>query len=285
MSALDMTEAVANLAWWQEVLLLLSHLPALPLIRLAWRLRLYFFGTVVMVGLVASVVYHMCLTWDMACFGLPLEASHLDDYIWASYFIVAAWLVILRVYAHAWASIVSLSALALIIFASLAAPFSLSVQLFIIVLAVLLLFLKAILIDTVWAGPRERIESAIDVAYRYCAEPLVYGLIALSVALVAYFADGPRWYWFTHSVWHFVGYIGVYLVILGVTRDLEQWPGWRHERAYTGGKRSESDAAASSLMPPALAPLDGGHNHYNQQANMRPRAGAALLFGGSANAV
>lgn len=241
----DITLVTAALAWWQALLLLLSHAPAIPVIRLLWRLGLYLFASVVLFGMLASLAYHACLDWGFMCFSLPLDVSRMDDYIWASYLLVAEELLVLRIYSHEWASIISLGSLAIVIFAALAAPFSFVVQLFVLLLGFLALFIKAVLIDAV-LYPLPQVATAFDAVYRFAGEPLGLGLALQAVALGVYFIDGPRWYWLAHSTWHFLGYTGLYFVVLGVTRDLVNWPGWRSDKGHAIAQKRDEGAPEHS---------------------------------------
>lgn len=219
----DIAATAANLAWWQAALPVVTHVAGVPALRLAWRLELYFFAAVLFYGGLASSVYHLCLSWHVTCFGLPLEASRLSDYIWAMYLLVAQWLLLLRLYSHAWASFVSLGALAVLIFAAIAAPFSFSVLLFVLYSMLLLLFIKAVLIDGILVG--RRVETAFDAAYRFSEHHLIVGVVLQGAAVAVYFIDGPAWYWLAHSVWHLFGYVGIFFFVMGITKDLQRWPG------------------------------------------------------------
>jgi len=245
----------ANLLWWQDLILLLSHLPSIPVIILTWRLRLYFPSAVVFFGLLASVAYHLCFDWNFACFHAPLAVSRMNDYIWASFLLVVEWLVVLRVYAHAWTSFVSLGAFAFIVYASLADPFSPSMQLFLVLIMVLLLFLKATLFEIVLTSDEERVNVAFDVAYRFYGRDLAIGLVLQAIALAAYLVSIPSWYWVTHSIWHLFGYIGLFYVIRGVTRDLIGWPG--SDGADTGYEK-HNDRGAENTTQNAHEPFEFG---------------------------
>jgi hypothetical protein len=233
--------AAAAAATWslQAMLPVLTHIAAFPVIHYAWRIRAYRALAAVLNSFVVSVQYHLCQGWPLtACLGLSVTTYRLNDYIWSPYVMAVGAEFVLRLYVYPWASLVSLPYLALIVFSTLANPFTIQTQLLILVVAVLLLFVKTAFLDLdsptqplIDVGANHALSAnasprplRIDVPHRFHVPSLLLGVALMAVSLLGFFMEESTTYWLTHALlWHVPIYLALYFIMIGTTRDVRGW--------------------------------------------------------------
>ena len=223
----------------QALLPVITHLAAIPAIHYAWRIRAYRALAAVLNSFVVSVQYHLCQGWPLtACMGLSVATYRVNDYIWSPYVMAVGVEFMLRLYVYPWASLVSLPYLALIVFSTLANPFTIQTQLLILVVAVLLLFVKTAFLDLdspthpmidvganrPFPGSTSPRPLRIDVANRFHVPSLLLGAALMGVSLLGFFMEDATTYWLTHALlWHVPIYLSLYFIMIGTTRDVRGW--------------------------------------------------------------
>jgi hypothetical protein len=100
--------------------------------------------------------------------------------------------------------------------ATLNHPFSMQAFIIVIAFGLGVVFFKIIVID---GG------DISDVVERVSVPELVTGVVLIALSLVCFVLDGifPDWYWWLHSLWHTLSFIGVYFYALGLTKNIPYW--------------------------------------------------------------
>ena len=71
---------------------------------------------------------------------------------------------------------------------------------------------------------------------RFHIPSLVTGIILVILSLIFYFIDGYTAYWLFHSLWHLFNFIGLFFLVMGVTKDVPGWYSFLDILKYIGRK-------------------------------------------------
>ncbi len=210
---------------WAAAVMFLSHAGFVPLIPFLFWDRLHYLGGTALATFIFSIVYHSCRA-GVYCFGLPYTYARLLDHVAANHAVVAVALTALLMYDRgSGAAAVTRTMMPFAIaYAVFAYPFQLQAPLLIAAVVVLVCAYH-------WF-----IESALrtpDTA-RFDTLPLVLALVAAVGGFALYMFTPAAYYQWTHSTWHVLITIALYLAAIGTTKGRA-----RHVFQCCGARRRE----------------------------------------------
>lgn len=118
-----------------------------------------------------------------------------------------------------WSATITYTYIFVVILATFAHPFSMQNFIIVIAFGLAAVFFKIVVIDE--GNPRQ-IEKRVSVA------DLVAGVLLIAVSLVFFVLDSYVCYWFLHTLWHVLSFVGVYFFCAGLARNTPTFysPSW-----------------------------------------------------------
>src|SRR5277367_444447 len=114
----------------------------------------------------------------------------------------------------AWSVYALYTSVFIVAFAALIHPFSMQAFYIAITFGLMLIFFKIVIIDE---------GIPINMYHRIYLPDLLIGLILIIISLIFYMVDVYWQYAFTHSLWHILSFIGVYFLVIGLSRNVKGW--------------------------------------------------------------
>lgn len=118
-----------------------------------------------------------------------------------------------------WSATITYAYIFVVILATFAHPFSMQNFVIVIAFGLAAVFFKIVVIDE--GNPRQ-IEKRVSVV------DLVAGVLLIAVSLVFFVLDSYVAYWYLHTLWHVLSFVGVYFFCAGLSRNTPTFysPAW-----------------------------------------------------------
>jgi hypothetical protein len=124
--------------------------------------------------------------------------------------------------------------------ATLNHPFSMQAFLIVVSFGLGVVFFKIVVID---GG------DITDTVDRVSVPELVIGVVLIATSLVCFVLDGifPEQYWWLHSLWHTLSFVGVCFYAIGLTKNVPGWFPLYHSAKKKAGPLFRSYARARNI--------------------------------------